>query len=60
MQKVKLDHKFNKPVLQLDLDGNIINRFKSKTETEKILGVGSLYYNLKEGKPLKGYIFKYE
>ena len=60
INEVNLDHKFNKPVIQYDLKGNIINRFKSKTETEKILGVGSLYYNLKEGKPLKGYIFKYE
>lgn len=60
INEVNLDHKFNKPVIQYDLKGNIINKFKSKTEAELNTGIKSLYYNLKTNNPRDGSIFKYE
>lgn len=60
IEEINLDHKFNKPVLQLDLQGNIINKFKSKQEAEQQTGIPSLYYNLKSGNNRDGFIYKYD
>ena len=59
IEEINLDHKHNKPVNQYDLDSNVINNFKSKTEAEQKLGIKSLYYALKSNKPINGFIFRY-
>lgn len=48
--------RFSKPVLQLDLNNNIINRFSSASEAERYLGGNCLG----KRKTAYGYRWKYE
>lgn len=55
--------RFSKPVLQLDLDNNIINRFSSASEAERYLGGKGSHVEcccLGKRKTAYGYRWKYE
>lgn len=55
--------RFSKPVLQLDLDNNIINRFSSASEAERYLGGKGSHVGcccLGKRKTAYGYRWKYE
>lgn len=55
--------RFSKPVLQLDLNNNIINRFSSASEAERYLGGKGSHIGcccLGKRKTAYGYRWKYE
>lgn len=60
---IKRNLSYGKPILQYDLDGNFIRKWKSATEAGKILNICNSSIGAvckQKHKQAKGYIFKYE